>query len=471
MSLSSRCRPGSFAFSQFAVRCLSKSFADRPRTGTGRGRGQGKGEGVFSVDRSGLYNPPEDPFKDEGLASLKSPHKETASPLAHELSSLIQWRGPISMHEYMALSLHHSQHGYYHSNEEKIGQQGDFVTAPELSQLFGEMLGLWCYTAFLAMGSPKRIYLTELGPGKGTLMQDMLRVAKRFPAFRQAMRVQMVEASQSLRRVQQNALSISTPSGEKVEDGKLYLSQDGVEVVWQTYFHQTPQDAPFLVIGQEFLDAFPVHQFVYTTHGWREKLIDIDGSESSPYHFRVVLANKETPAAVSLLPRFVDADFLKNAKEGQAVEICPLATATCAAVAQRIMLQTGAGLFIDYGLNHNPEDSLRSFYRHSQRSVLSLPGQADMTADVDFAQCRRVIEKAGATALPLQTQGHFLASLGIVQRAQALIDQDHVTDEQAESIVGSLKMLLAPDQMGEKFKVLGVAHPSFAGQLPGFGAN
>jgi hypothetical protein len=205
-------------------------------------------EGVFSVDRSRLYNPPLDLVESAIMAN-----KEPQSALAKDLLSLIEWRGPISIHDYMALALHHSQHGYYHSSSEKIGNEGDFVTAPELSQVFGEMIGIWCYSVFIAMRKPSRINLVELGPGKGTLMQDILRVAKKFPDFKQCLQVQMVEASQSLRRSQQSALAITdiVKENEKVEDGKSFITQDNISINWNTYLHQVPKETPSIIIGKD----------------------------------------------------------------------------------------------------------------------------------------------------------------------------------------------------------------------------
>lgn len=507
----------------------------------------------FSVDRSNLYQfaPPQD---DPALPKVA---KEAPTPLAKDLLSYIKLKGPVTLHDFMSQAANHLVHGYYQAPTEKIGARGDFVTAPELSQLFGEMVGLYCVLQWQKMGSPARLQLIECGPGKGTLMADVLRVSRRFPRFAAAVRVHFVELSQNLRSRQWatlQALQSEQPPAAaaaaavdaeaqapppRIEDNApraLRLAADAPEVAvsWHSFLSQVPgaeatgAAEACVVIGQEFLDAFPVHQFAYTDKGWRERLVDIDASQTSPLHFRFVLSPNETPAIKSLLSTghtaalfrsggvFVQGLPDKSAKAagrgarqpatsggylvdaagqplhqqtpsaatsplraGDGLEIAPLALATVEDIAKRLARAPAhsAALLIDYGEDFTQEDSLRAFLNHRQVHALSQPGVADVTADVDFRQCRRVVEKvnedeakkrearlklgqADAAAPrslvvpPLQTQGEFLMALGIVRRVQRLIDEPSTTEEAANQLFASLKMLVDPAQMGKRFKVM-----------------
>jgi len=266
--------------------------------------------------------------------------------------------------------------------------------------------------------------------------------------------------------------------------------------------------------GQEFLDAFPVHQFVFSNGSWKEKLVDIDTDPATPYHFRVVLSPGPTPAVKTLittenenvkkliLPKAnngtkkVKSDYsygvraqkagaekisssdssnnstmshiTQGPREGDGLEICPLAISTVEGIAQRVVSTGGAALFIDYGEDFTQEDTLRGFYKHTQKDVLSELGRVDITADVDFSLCRKSALRHGAKVLPLQTQGNFLVNMGIIQRVEQLIDADHVTEEEANMLFESMKKLVDPNEMGKKFKVLSIVHPSLEKSVVGF---
>jgi NADH dehydrogenase [ubiquinone] 1 alpha subcomplex assembly factor 7 len=266
---------------------------------------------TFSVDPSGLLTPdkqvlpPVDPHKRIG--------KEPLTPLAEDLYSLINFKGPISIHEFMAQQLNHSIHGYYQQNDSLIGQEGDFITSPEISQLFGEMIGIWVYTTWQALGCPPKLDLIELGPGKGTLMVDILKVLSKKADLMKGLEVHFVELSMSLRKTQlasleklagQPAQRPETPKEGKKENAeeqkeklppkpvpdsttfRLPLKNFEIPVTWSSFFQQLPvrnekENHPSIIIGQEFLDAFPIHQFIYTEEGWREKLVDIDRDTDS----------------------------------------------------------------------------------------------------------------------------------------------------------------------------------------------
>lgn len=460
-----------------------KRTYDRLREGQER---RSKKSTSFSIDRSGLINSANEGNDLNELINNKN--KEALSPLAKDLLSYIKIRGPISLHEFIAQTSNHAVHGYYQNAADKIGVRGDFVTAPEISQLFGEMIGIWCLSAWFALGEPKEIRLIELGPGKGTLMKDILRVAAKFPKFDNAVRVHLVELSETMRKLQRESLECKGDTARDQQGTVNMTSMGGIPIYWHHMLQQIPDDEniPSLVVGQEFLDTFPVHQFVYTKNGWREKLVDIDTSDS-PFYFRLVLSNNATPAVQALMmnrgdePSFDPAPFaqkrelnamLKNMPlqrdvadlrghipeglhENDGIEISPLALATCEDIAKRICKTRGAALLIDYGENFTQADSLRAFKKHTIMNILSEPGITDITADVDFSACRKAVERKGAVACPVVGQGEFLQRMGIMERVERLIEADSTTDAQATLMLTSLRRLVEEKDMGKRFKVLG----------------
>ncbi len=406
------------------------------------------------------------------------PNKEEMTELAKDLQAYIAVRGPISVHDFMLQSSNHLIHGYYQTTADKIGKEGDFITAPEMSQLFGEMIGMWCMSHWMSLGKPKTIDLLELGPGKGTLMKDILSVAKKFPDFHKAIRVHLVELSETMRGLQRDALgctSVSstgmkdeikpesdlTDSPSKIKGVDSSTTSDGLPISWYYSLTQVPEEKSVatLAISQEFLDAFPVHQFEYRNGSWRERLVDICRDAGSDEHFRIVLSPSETPAVKALLRGAVGMSESQKHNEGECLEVAPLALATCETIANRLCRGGGAALLVDYGENYTQADTLRGFRQHKQVSALSVPGVADITADVDFAACARAAAKRGAVAIGGIPQGEFLVRMGVVDRVQALINQPSVTDEKAIQILASLRQLVDSNDMGSRFKVLGLFDP------------
>lgn len=236
--------------------------AVKPAGGSGGGEKKIK---EFVVDRTGMLGyarPPIEAFAE--TATGPEVPKETPSPLTKDLQSLIRMRGPVTLYEFMAQALNHSVHGYYQHKEEKIGSEGDFVTSPEISQLFGEMVGVWCFSAWDALGRPPRLRLLEMGPGKGTLIKDILRVSEQFPAFRAAAEVHLVELSNSMRKLQRDALgatpvhtegggaqSDAAASEDRVYDDALYETAGGVRVTWHSFLKQVPDGdgVPLVAVG------------------------------------------------------------------------------------------------------------------------------------------------------------------------------------------------------------------------------
>lgn len=352
------------------------------------------------------------------------------TPLARELRRILATEGPISVADYMALCLAHPVHGYYRTRD-PLGAAGDFVTAPEVSQMFGELLGLWAAGVWQRMGAPHPVVLAELGPGRGTLMADALRAARIVPAFRAALAVHLVEISPALRRRQQETLAAS-----------------GVAIAWHDDVATLPE-GPLIVFANEFFDALPVHQAVKTADGWHERMVGLDESG------RLVRALDPAP-----LPRFeaLLPAHLRPAPVGAVFEWRSDAVVT--ELARRLVRFGGAALIVDYG--HAPSafgDTLQAVRGHAYADPLEAPGEADLTAHVDFAAIAAAAERAGAQALGPVTQGEFLRRLGIELRAARL--KASATPAQREAIDAALLRLTGGgrENMGELFKVLVLGDP------------
>jgi NADH dehydrogenase [ubiquinone] 1 alpha subcomplex assembly factor 7 len=351
------------------------------------------------------------------------------SSLAALLARRIRATGPLSVAEYMAEALGHPRFGYY-ATRDPLGAQGDFITAPEISQVFGELIGLWCAEQWERMGCPAPVLLAELGPGRGTLMADALRaVARVAPRFRAALRLHLVETSPVLRAAQAQRLAEAAPT-------------------WHDSLATLP-DAPLLVVANEFLDALPIRQFVRGAEGWHERRVGLapDGRSLA------WVVDAGAGAAAALLPPAIG-----NAAPVSLAEVCPAALSLAATLAARLTAQGGAALFIDYGYYPSAcGDTLQAVQRHRRHDVLVAPGSADLTAHVDFAAFAAAATAAGACAYGPVSQGDFLAALGLAQRAATLLRQASPT--QAETIRSACRRLIDPAQMGTLFKVLALADP------------
>lgn len=342
--------------------------------------------------------------------------------------------GPMTVADYMATALTHPEHGYY-TTRDPLGKDGDFITAPEISQVFGELIGIWCVAVWQQLGSPKHFNLVELGPGRGTLMADALRAASQALAFVDAAEVVLVETSPVLRASQAERLSEFDP-------------------VW-CYSLDTVPDGPVLAIANEFLDALPAHQLVRTGAGWRERLVGRDENG-----LRFMLSAGETPTAA-----LVASEIRNDAAAGAIAEVQPVALRVAAALAERIAEDSGAALIVDYGhVESVAGDTLQAVRDHEPHDVLDAPGEADLTVHVDFAALVRAAADKATIRGPV-TQGAFLRRMGIVLRAESLIKG--ATAEQAESIASGVERLIGPDQMGSLFKVLCLSGHGMP-QPPGF---
>jgi NADH dehydrogenase [ubiquinone] 1 alpha subcomplex assembly factor 7 len=355
--------------------------------------------------------------------------------LEHELVAMIAAEGPIGVDRYMSLCLGHAHHGYY-MRQDPFGRAGDFITAPEISQMFGELIGVWCAAAWQAMGAPAPLRLIELGPGRGTLMADLLRAARVVPGFLDAVCVALVETSPVLRQSQKAALSGA-----------------GVPIQW----HDGLDDVgpgPTLLVANEFFDALAVRQFVRTDTGWRERLVGLDASGRLAFG----LAPDALPAG--LLPRWAH-----GAGPGELVEVSPARHAVAQAVGARLATMGGAALIIDYGhVRSGPGDTLQAVRAHGFRDVLESPGDSDLTSHVDFEALAAALQQGGAVVHGPLTQGAFLSAMGLAERAEML---ERHADPGARADIGAAATRLAADsQMGQLFKVIAATHPDLPPPYP-----
>jgi NADH dehydrogenase [ubiquinone] 1 alpha subcomplex assembly factor 7 len=358
---------------------------------------------------------------------------------AARLRRRIAAEGPLSVAAFMAMVLHDRDWGYY-AGRQPIGAGGDFTTAPEISQLFGEMVGVWCALCWEAMGRPAEVVLAELGPGRGVLAADLLRAAKALPEFQRALRLHLVEVSPRLRREQEQR-----------------LGRTGA--VWLERADELPS-GPLLLVANEFLDALPVRQFVRTRVGWAERLVALDATGKL-----VFTDGPESAAAALIVPEVLR----RTAAPGCVVEVCPAALALVAFLGQRLAREPGAALFIDYGnFSSRPGSTLRAWRRHSAEAILAHPGTADVSAAVDFAAVAEAARAAGAAVYGPVVQARFLASLGVEARCARLCV--HASPAQRDALESGLVRLIDPAGMGEVYKVMAISTPGFAPPA-GFGAG
>lgn len=357
-----------------------------------------------------------------------------SDPTLPELIDMqIRTTGPMSIATYMGLCLTHPRQGYY-KGADPLGATGDFVTAPEISQMFGELVGFFFVNVWQQMGSPKAFTLLELGPGRGTLMADMLRVACRAEGFRDALDLRLFETNPSLIAEQNARLEAYGPK-------------------WIDAFDKVGE-GPLLVVANEFYDALPIRQFVRGEQGWHERMVGLtDGKRA--------FGLSPTPIPNSAMP-----ESIASAGVNEVLEVGLASGEVTARLARTISTQGGALLAIDYGYGMTQTgETLQGVRRHAYADVLETPGETDLSAHVDFEAIGSVAAKAGLAVQPLLTQGQFLTRMGINDRAKAL---SAANPGSAADIAGAKARLVSPDQMGELFKVFCAASPGL--MPPGFSA-
>jgi NADH dehydrogenase [ubiquinone] 1 alpha subcomplex assembly factor 7 len=360
-------------------------------------------------------------------------------PLEVDIRQRIAAAGPMPIAEYMALCLTDPEHGYY-STRDPFGTRGDFITAPEVSQMFGEMIGLWIAAVWSKMGSPENIRIIELGPGRGTLMKDALRAGKVMPSFREAVVLHLVEISPSLQKQQEHTLEhLSTP------------------MFWHAALVDVPK-GPSIIVANEFFDAIPVHQAVKTEQGWHERLVEVDAAGNLAF----TISPDVLPQFERLLP-----PPLRHAPDGAILEW--RTENVSMELGRRLARDGGAALVIDYGHAETAlGDTLQAVGQHVYANPLTAPGNIDLTAHVDFQALGKAVESMGVYGFGPVTQSQLLRRLGIMTRAAALKARAPGEGAAAE-IDAALQRLIGEGKadMGALFKAVAFAHPSL-GVPPGF---
>jgi NADH dehydrogenase [ubiquinone] 1 alpha subcomplex assembly factor 7 len=357
--------------------------------------------------------------------------------LEREIRALIETQGPLSVSRYMALCLAHPAYGYY-TTRDPLGADGDFTTAPEISQMFGELIGVWCAEVWRLMGSPSRIVFAELGPGRGTLMKDALRAAKVMPGFPDAIELHLVETSPVLQEKQRENLHGVVP-----------------KITWHGGTDTLPDDAPLIAVGNEFVDALPIDQFEKKAGRWHERKIGLGADSGLDFGLDpALLSDFEKLLPERLVPAPNGAVFERR-------ELAPVSQ-----ILSRIGEKGGAALFIDYGHAESGfGDTLQAVRGHDYAEPLEAPGEADLTSQVDFEALASLADSRVKTIGPV-SQHNFLRELGIEARAEIL--QRNAKEEMRAEIGAALSRLIGPAPgMGEMFKALAFAHRDLP-PLPGF---
>ena len=352
--------------------------------------------------------------------------------LKQKLIAEIDRTGPMTVADYMTRCLLDPAHGYY-TNAQPFGPSGDFITAPEVSQMFGELLGLCLAQSWIEQGKPDKFLLVELGPGRGTLMGDLLRAVKSVPGFLDAAELWLVEASPTLREVQTEALAMDSMNFAQTVD-------------------QLP-DQPIFLIANEFFDCLPIRQFRKTDLGWQEQMV---GAADGELGF--VLGPAMPEAAIP--------DWARSLPNGAMIETSPAAAAIAEDLARRIGANGGTALIFDYGAADGNGDTLQALKAHKKRDPLEEPGKCDLTAHVNFADLARAAAPYAAVSQVIP-QGELLHRLGIGQRAQALIQNSPPHKQQVH--INAYHRLTDPDQMGQLFKAIAI-YPNNGPVPPGFDA-
>eukprot|EP00890_Picochlorum_soloecismus_P002644 jgi/Picsp_1/3380/NSC_06218-R1_-like protein len=483
------------------------SRGDTSMSSTPVGNSEDDDINVISIDRSGLIlpktlrnKPPKKASKNFGEGTPSAAKKEDGDQWAHanaknidsemvkHLKSLIRFRGgPLTVAEYMSEVLTHPTAGYY-TTRNVLGKAGDFVTSPEISQMFGEMIGIWCVAMWHQLRCPTRLRLVECGPGRGTLLMDLLRGSSAFRGFTESLVIDLIEVSPLLRQKQWESLGCDGQWSEGMSQG---LTAGGVPVQWHTDLGQVPSEdgVPELFIAHEFFDALPVHQFVKTDdRGWREAVVDVDdkeeeeGDQGDRQQFRMVLSPFDTFASRTVLTaRLHDIDPKIEASL-RGIEISPASIALADGLARRVSRQGGAALLIDYGQDGPYETSLVAIKGHEFVDIFEDPGTCDLSAYVDFSALRSAV---GRVASELDsgsddqegkspshhvrmygpiTQAIFLKSVGIDARLESLAKIG--TKEQQQALLSGYKRLVGgseqqskdePPGMGERYKAVCIA--------------
>lgn len=349
------------------------------------------------------------------------------TPLEEIIKQQIRDKGPMNLGTYMGLCLGHPTHGYYMTRD-PFGTKGDFTTAPEMSQIFGELIGAWIADSWVKMGMPEKCILLECGPGRGTLMADAMRATKNVDGFHNSVQMHLLEMSPVLKKIQAET-----------------LAQYGA--TWHNDLSTLPTDIPVIVIGNEFLDALPSRQLTWHETGWIEKVINLDVNDTLRLHD--IEADEEVVEALT--------PFLIPPNIGDQVEVSLEQQCFLTELMDVVLKQSGIVLFIDYGFVHNVAgDTIQAVKNHRYCGLLETPGEADITAHVNFAEISQIAMKKNMTVHGPVSQGDYLKRLGISIREGLL--KKNATELQRRDLEAAVKRLVGEDaknnEMGALFKVI-----------------
>lgn len=359
----------------------------------------------------------------------------SSTPLEHRIRALVRLNGPMPVFDYMGMCLGDPEHGYYMARE-PFGAAGDFITAPDVSQMFGEIIGAFLIETWERLGRPAPFQLVEFGPGRGTLMADVLRIARRVPSFVAAARLTLVETSPRLRAAQ-----------------KATLAGGPLSPNWVERAEDLPA-GPMIAVANEFFDALPIRQFERAGEAWHERVVGLDDDGRLAFGL-----------GPTVLPQAGVSAAMAAAEEGAIVEVAPVGVDIMAGLAGRIAAEGGVLLAIDYGYS-GPAfgDTFQAIRSHTHVDPLARPGEADLTAHVDFTALAQAARRGGARVHGPVEQGAFLLALGLAERAGRLgADKDEAT---RADIVSQVERLVLPEEMGTLFKVIAVTPPGVT--VPGF---
>lgn len=346
--------------------------------------------------------------------------------LIDHIRDTIEKNGPLSVAGYMELALQHPDFGYYR-HQDPLGRGGDFITAPEISQMFGEIIGLFCAETWRQMGRPSPFMLLELGPGRGTLLEDALRATAKISGFHTALNLYLLESNESLRASQREKLAVYHPS---------YLED----------LREMPK-MPTIAVANEFFDALPIRQFEKTDKGWCERMVISADNEL------MFVLSPPSPSFMLLVPQ-----SRRDAPIGTVHELSLPGLSIARRLTHQVMTQRGAVLIVDYGYSvPSGHGSLQAVSGHRFADVLERPGEVDLTAHVDFSALKHMAQSQNAAVFGPTGQGEFLAALGIEMRALQL--KHRATPDGARAIDSALLRLCDPGQMGTLFKAMAITHP------------
>jgi len=369
------------------------------------------------------------------MSRSKTDTVERQSALGKIIADMIAVDGPMPVDRYMALALGHESHGYY-MGRDPFGRAGDFITAPEVSQMFGELIGIWCAAGWQMMDAPAEWNLVELGPGRGTLLADLVRACSVMPGLREGMNIHLVEMSPALKTMQAET-----------------LKRAGIEATWHERLEDVP-DGQSLIIANEFFDALPICQLQKQAGQWHERVVGLSGDGKLAFG---LVSDRVAPALVP--------SWAESGEDGDIVEFSPVRDAVAREIGRRITTHMGAALIIDYGhMRSAAGDTLQAIRKHQFADVLALPGEADVTSHVDFEALTGAVTADGAKPYGPVMQGDFLIKMGLKEREEML--RARADARQRIRLAKGAQRLVSGNQMGQLFKVLAVTHPDMPKPAP-----